>query len=580
MQENILIQGGKIVDGTGAPAYYGDVRLQDGYIAAIAPQLSANPGERVVDAKGCVVTPGFIEPHTHYDGVMWWQPDLNPLPGHGVSTIIMGDCGFTCAPLSDDPNVRLEMIKIFSFFEDIPIQPFLDHVKWDWKSWSEYKASMQRNVRLPTNVAGYVGHLAIRFAAMGMEAWERVATPAEIAHMAEMLEDGMKAGALGLSTNLLDRDPEDREVPTLKADDAEFAALIEVLNRYPGAQMEIALDIFLRHTGLQQMERIARLTEGKNIRVQWGGLPTLEFQKQMGTQAPLLEFHNRMKAEGRDFWTAFAHVAPTITASVQNSLVWSQSGSMAWNEVVEAKTNEAKAALLRDPQWRARARKSLDEDVYRVSPLANPEELFLKGSENGVGPVNITAGEYARQLGVHYSDAIAEWFLNNGLESAIHLKPWAMDDDMVVALFKDEFAVGNINDSGAHGQMFCGVGQNMMMFTDYVKNGKLTLEEAVYAISGKPARHFGLNDRGELKVGKRADVAVFNLDEIEVADWERIYDVPAGEGKTTWRWTRPAAPTRITIVNGTVTFDQGEATGARPGLFVSPMAPELQMAAE
>jgi N-acyl-D-aspartate/D-glutamate deacylase len=120
----------------------------------------------------------------------------------------------------------------------------------------------------------------------------------------------------------------------------------------------------------------------------------------------------------------------------------------------------------------------------------------------------------------------------------------------------------------------------MMMFTDYVKNGKLTLEEAVYAISGKPARHFGLNDRGELKVGKRADVAVFNLDEIEVADWERIYDVPAGEGKTTWRWTRPAAPTRITIVNGTVTFDQGEATGARPGLFVSPMAPELQMAAE
>jgi N-acyl-D-amino-acid deacylase len=580
MQENILIQGGKIVDGTGAPAYLGDVRVKDGYIAAIAPHLTANAGERVVDATGCVVTPGFIEPHTHYDGVMWWQPDLNPLPGHGVSTIIMGDCGFTCAPLSDDPKVRLEMIKIFSFFEDIPIQPFLDHVKWDWKSWSEYKASMQRNVKLPTNVAGYVGHLALRFAAMGLEAWDRVATPAEIAHMAEMLEDGMKAGALGLSTNLLDHDPEDREVPTLKADDAEFAALIEVLNRYPGAQMEIALDIFLRHTGLPQMERIARLTEGKRVRVQWGGLPTLEFQKQMGTQAPLLEFHNRMKAEGRDFWTAFAHVAPTITGSVQNSLVWSQSGSMAWNEVVEAEGNEAKAALLRDPAWRARARKSLDEDVYRISPLANPEELFLKGSENNHGPVNITAGEYAKQIGLHYSDAIAEWFLNNGLESAIHLAPWPMDDDMVVALFKDEFAVGNINDSGAHGQMFCGVGQNMMMFTDYVKNGKLTLEEAVYAISGKPARHFGLNDRGELKLGKRADVAVFNLDEIEVADWERIYDVPAGEGKTTWRWTRPAAPTRITIVNGTVTFEKGEATGARPGLFVSPMAPELQMAAE
>ncbi|WP_157215459.1 N-acyl-D-amino-acid deacylase family protein [Flavisphingomonas formosensis] len=569
-----LIKGGKLVDGTGAPATMADVRVADGLIAEVGPGLAAQPGERVVDASGCVVTPGFIEPHTHYDGIMWWQPDLDPLPGHGISTIVMGDCGFTCAPLSHDPEVRMEMIKIFSFFEDIPIQPFLDNVAWDWNSWSEYKASMERNLKLPVNYSAYVGHLALRFAVMGLEAWERVATPDEIAKMAAMLDDGMKAGALGLSTNLLDLDGQNRPVPTLLSDDAEFAALIDVLDRYPNAQMEIALDIFLRMTGLEQMERIARLTKGKKVRVQWGGLPTLEFQKAMGTQQPLEQFHERMKAEGRDFWTAFAHVSPTLTISVQHSLVWAQSGSMAWNEVVEAQGDEAKAKLLRDPEWRARARKSLDEDVYRQSNMANPDKLIFLASDNGHGPVKVTVGEVARERGVHYSDAMADWFLDNGLESAIHLEGWTQDDEMVVKLYKDDFAVGNINDTGAHGQMFCGVGQNMMLFTEFHKKGLLTLEEAVHAITGRPARHFGLADRGEIRVGKRADVAVFNLDEIEVADWERVYDVPEADGRKTWRWTRSAAPTRLTLVNGVVTFENGEATGARPGTFVAPSQEE------
>jgi N-acyl-D-aspartate/D-glutamate deacylase len=566
----MLIKGGATVDGTGAPAVVADVRIADGRITEIGADLAAGAGERVVDATGCLVTPGFIEPHTHYDGIMWWQPDLDPLPGHGVTTIVMGDCGFTCAPISDDPKSRLEMVKIFSFFEDIPIQPFLDNVKWDWSSWSEYKASVERNLKLPTNVAGYVGHLALRFAVMGLEAWDRAATPAEIARMAELLEDGMRAGALGLSTNLLDHDRENRPVPTLKADDAEFAALIDVLDRHPNAQMEIVLDIFLRMTALEQMERMARLTEGKRVRVQWGGLPTLEFAKAMGVQEPLIRFHERMKAEGRDFWTAFSHVAPTITASVQHSLVWAQSGALAWNEVVEAEGDEAKRRLLADPEWRARARRSLDEDVFPQSPIKNPEHLYLLASDNGHGPVGLTAGEYARQRGLHYSDAMAEWLLDNGLESAIHLEPWAKDRPIVIQLFKDPRAIGNVNDTGAHGQMFCGVGQNMLLFTEFVKNGELTIEEAVHVLSGKPARHFGLLDRGELKVGKRADLAVFNLDEIKVADWQRAYDVPEAGGRKTWRWTRPAAPTRLTIVNGVVTFENGAATGARPGLFLAP----------
>jgi len=578
----ILIKGGTVVDGSAtAKAAAADVRVADGKIVEIGQDLQAQAGERVFDAKGCLVTPGFIEPHTHYDGIMWWQADLDPLPGHGVSTIVMGDCGFTCAPLSDDPKVRLEMMKIFSFFEDIPLKPLQDNVKWDWKTWPEYRASVERNVKLPTNLAGYVGHLALRFAVMGLEAWDRVATPAEIQAMADHLEAGMRAGALGLSTNLLDHDSEDRPVPTMKADDAEFQALIDVLDRYPNAQLEIALDVFLRLTGLQQMERIARLTEGKRVRTYWGGVPTMDWQIAAGHQGPYFEFHERMKAEGRDFWTAFAHVAPTVTASVQHSLTWAQGGWMAWNEIVEAKDDDAKRALLADPAWRARAREQLTNgQVYPSTPWVQPSQLVLRASENGHGPIGVTAEQYAAELGLHYSDALAEWFLNNGLQSTIHLDAWHNDEPSVVRLLKDDYALGNVNDTGAHGQMFCGVGQNMLLFTDYVRRGDLTVEEAVYNLAGKPAKHFGLSDRGELKVGKRADIAVFNLDEIQVGEWERIYDVPEEDGSKTWRWTRSSAPTRLTLVNGVSTFEDGKSTGARPGVFLSPANDTVALAAE
>jgi N-acyl-D-aspartate/D-glutamate deacylase len=234
---DVLIQGGKIIDGTGAPAFIGDVRIRAGVIAEIAPTLESHGGERVFDASGCYVAPGFIESHTHVDGTMWWQSDLDPLPGNGVTTVIMGNCGFALAPLHDDPAVRAEVVKIFSFFEDIPEGPFFEKLPWDWKKWSEYRDSVTSQAQVATNYAAFVGHIALRLAVMGMEAWERAATPEEIRRIASLLEDALAAGALGLSTNLMDHDGQDRPVPSLHADDAELAAILEVLARHPGATL-------------------------------------------------------------------------------------------------------------------------------------------------------------------------------------------------------------------------------------------------------------------------------------------------------------------------------------------------------
>ena len=569
---NVLIRRGTIVDGTGAPAYRGDVRVRGGVISEIAAALEPAAAERVFDATDCYVAPGFIESHTHLDGVMWWQPDLAPLSGNGVTTVIGGNCGFALAPAHDDPAVRDEVIKIFSFFEDFPEGPFRSHLPWDWRTWSEYKESVARHVRTPIHYGAFVGHIALRLAAMGLDAWQRAAKPSEIDKMAELLEDALSAGAMGLSTNLMDHDGQDRPVPSLHADDAEFSALFSVLAKHPGATFQVVVDSLMRMTAKASTERLARLSEGMPIRMQWAGVPTLQWQHDLGLQAPLAELHERFASEGRDIWTGFMHVPITTVASIEHSLLFAQSNDYVWHEVVTAETAEAKLTLLRDPTWRARARHSWDHEANPISPFPKPHGAILDNSENGAGPLDVTLGEYASKLGVHCSDALAEWFVRNGVSSTVTMPPWPKDEEMVVRLLKDPMSVGNISDAGAHGQMFCGIGYNVMLFSYFVREtGALTIEEAVHVQTGKLANHFGLRDRGEIMVGKQADLTVFALDEVEMRPQKKIYDVPDGAGGHTWRWTRDPAPVRLTLVNGVPTFENGEFTDARPGEIIRPV---------
>ena len=568
---DMLIRDGTVVDGTGAAPRRADVRLRDGAIAELGESLPPNADERVLDATGCYVTPGFIESHTHFDGIMWWQPDLDPLPGYGVTTCVMGNCGFALAPLPDDAAARAEVVKIFSFFEDIPEAPFFENLPWDWKSWPEYKESLTSQVSVPTNYGAFVGHIAIRLTVLGMDAWERAATPDEVARMAALLDAALAAGALGMSTNLMDYDGDDRPVPTLHADDAEFRALIEVLARYRGTTLQVIVDLFRNFDAAASLERLDRLSEGLDIRMQWGGIPTQKWQKDMGLQAPLVALHERFAREGRDYWTAYAHVPITTTLSVKHSLLFAQSNEYVWHEVVSTDDEEKKAATLRDPEWRARARHSWDNDALSISPFPNPRGMFLDNSENGVGPVNTTLGEYADELGVHCSDALAEWFLANGFDSTVMMPEWEKDEEMLERLLRDPFSVGNVSDAGAHGQMLCGGGENMLLFTEYVRDrGSLSIEQAVHVQTGKLARHFGLADIGEIAPGKRADITVFDLAEVERRPRRKVHDVPDGRGGHTWRWTRDPAPVRITLVAGVPTFEDGRPTGARPGEMLAP----------
>ncbi len=569
MEIRILIKGGIVVDGSGAPAYAADVRVADGRIVEIGTGLKAGQGERVVDAKGCYVTPGFIETHNHWDGGVWWNPNLEPLPAYGATTSINGNCGFSLAPAPDgDENIG-DVIDIFNYFEDIPEEPMRAIVPWDWKKWSEYKASMQAKVKLPLHFAAFCGHIPLRLCAMGQDAWKRAATPAEIETMCGLLDDALAAGAMGLSSNYLDYDKYERPLPSQQADDAEFEALLGVLARYPGATFQVILDYFMRKVGNEQLERMGRLAHQAGVKMQWAGMPGLEFMKPQLARAE--ELHEQFKAQGLPFYTAFNVVSPTSVINFVRTLVFGQNGNPVWQDMVNQSGWEAKAAKLADRAWLDAARLSWDEQ-FDHSFLHDPSAMLLRESESGFGPIGLTLADYMAQTGItHASDAMARWVLDNGQESTILKRSWPKNEEVMIKLLNDSHSLANVTDAGAHGKLFCGAGYSAFLLTDYVRDRKvLSLEQAVHMLTWRLAEFFGLHDRGLIELGKVADITVFNLDEIEMRPEKKTYDVWDGTGGRTYRYTRDPAPMRLTLVAGVPTFDYGEFTGRYPGEFVGP----------
>ena len=582
MEMRLLIKGGTIVDGTAAPAYPADVRVAGGRITEIGRGLRAGKGERTVDATGCYVTPGFIETHNHWDGGVWWNPNLEPLPAYGATTSINGNCGFSLAPAPQSQEDVQDVIDIFNYFEDIPEEPMRQIVPWDWTKWSEYKASMQRSVKLPLHYSAFCGHIPLRLSVMGQEAWTRAATPDEVAQMCALLDDALAAGAMGLSSNYLDYDKYERPLPSQQADDAEFLGLLAVLAKYPGATFQVILDYFMRKTANDSLERFGRLAKQAGVRMQWAGMPTLEYMSDQLQRAE--ELHEQFKAEGLDVYTSFNVISPTSVINFNRTLVFGQNGNPVWQELVNTPGWEGKAALLADADWRARARQSWDNQ-FAHSYLHEPAANLLRESESGYGPIGVTLADYMAQSGIaHPSDALAEWVLNNGQESTVLKKSWEKSEEVLNKLLVDTHSLANVSDAGAHGKLFCGAGYNVFLLTDYVRDrGVISIEQGVHMLTGRLSDFFGLNDRGVIEVGKVADITVFNLDEIEMRPEKKIFDVWDGTGGRTYRYTRDPAPMRLTLVAGVPTFDHGEFTGRYPGEFIGPEiahAEALAVAAE
>ncbi|MCB0993616.1 MAG: amidohydrolase family protein, partial [Acidimicrobiales bacterium] len=492
--EGLLIAGGTVVDGTGAAARRADVRVASGRIVEIGPGLRPD-GERVIDAGGAYVTPGWIESHTHFDGSMWWDPSCDPMPAYGTTTAVIGNCGLTVAPLRAD--ARSSMIDLFCFIEDLPLGAFTDAVPWDWETWPEYQRAIAS--RPPAlNCAVFVGHQALRTHVMGEEAWERHATTDEIDDMCAVLDEALRHGGIGLSTTFMDTDRTNREVPSRHADDIEFGRLLDVVARHPGATFQFVPRFMQPEFWQDDFDRMAALCGPRGVRANWGALRCEQVRvDEFAERWP----HVRSTIEGGSVMAPlFSHAKAYVNLHFDRSIMWH--GVPAWHELANGPQAD-KARHLADAAWRARARTDWDACTYTLAPVRTPDRLLLDHSERGIdGETGLSLVDYAARGGAHLSDALADWLLTNGIGSSLRTADSPLDEAAVCELIRHPHTVTGGSDAGAHIQMFSGAGNATYLFTRYVRDaGLLSIEEAVHAVTGKHARFFGLADRGVLAPG-------------------------------------------------------------------------------
>jgi len=555
---DLIVRGGTVVDGTGAPARIADVRVRDGRIAEVGPDLAPD-GERVLDAGGAYVAPGFIESHSHLDGSMWWDADCDPLPAYGTTSAVIGNCGLTVAPVA--AAARPGMIDLFCFIEDLPLPAFEAAIPWTWETWPEYHAAASAHPAA-LNLGVFVGHQALRTFVMGDDAWTRAATADERSRMAGVLDDALTIGGLGFSTTFMDTDRDNREVPSRRADDAELDALVGVLARHPGATLQFVPRFMQAEHWQHDLDRLTAAAHHHGVRTTWAALrPTHQWSAETHER---LAVSRAWRDRGADLWPCFSAAPTYVNLHFDRSIMWH--GVPAWHELVNGPEAD-KARRLTDDEWRARARADWDACTYTLVPIQRPAALLLEHSERAVaGETGMTLEQYALARGCHLSDALADWLAANGIGSSMRTAVQPLDDELVVELLRDPHTVAAVSDAGAHLQMFNGAGNATFMLTHWVRDtGRLGVEEVVHSVTGKLAGYFGLPDRGTIAVGRAADLCVFALDELTLAPDVRVDDVPGGS----WRYTRPPGGYRYTVVNGVPTFADGAPTGARPGAFVA-----------
>src|SRR5687768_11131869 len=267
---DLLVRGGTIVDGTGSPPQRGDVRVRDGVIVEVGPNLRPD-GERQLDAAGATVAPGFIDTHTHFDPVLWWDPSADPMTLHGVTTVVQGNCSLSLAPLHASDRAALS--DVFCFIEDLPLVAFEEHIPWNWTTWQQYRDAF--NARgAAVNVVGLVGHSALRWYVMGEAALERAATDDERRALSAALVECLAAGAHGLSTSFSDRDRHGRKVPSRLADDDEFVALTRTLHDASRNVLQFVPEPRNFEAKADDIERVHRVCAGTDVRGTWVQLAT------------------------------------------------------------------------------------------------------------------------------------------------------------------------------------------------------------------------------------------------------------------------------------------------------------------
>ncbi len=553
MTYDLLIKNGSVIDGTGAPARRADVAVKAGKIAAIG-KISEGAAT-VIDAADCVVAPGFIDPHTHYDAQICWDPAITPSSWHGVTSVVMGNCGVGIAPCL--PGAREIAMRDLVSVEGIPFDVLNAGITWDWESFPEF---MDAAARRPSALnLGFLAPLTpFRHFVMGEESMERAANEEETAAIKKLLKEAVNEGAFGFSTTTFNQHMgyKGRPLACRNASNDELKAYANVLKETGKGAIEIALT-----------KKISVLTDEERdlleMLIDESGKPVTFLALFQRDDVPNAWQDALLKLGGLLERGAVPQTSPLpLTREVNMRNPFSFASIPCWGRVFADLSKEAQEVVYRDPAFRDAFRAELKGaqvfggDWRRLSVLEvrNQAMKHLEGR---------TIADIARERGKDGVDTLLDLTLEDDLGIEFTLALFNTSLSGVQELLTDPHTLMALGDGGAHVDMLCDAGYPTFVLGTWVRERQaMSLEHAVSRLTAQPADLFGIKDRGRLKPGYAADITIFDPTTIGSADrLERSYDLPTGAKRMVIR----SRGVEYTIVNGTVIWANGTMTGAASG---------------
>ncbi len=558
---DILIKGGLLVDGSGAPPRRADIGIRAGRIEAIGKL--PGPARETIDATDRIVAPGFVDVHTHYDAQVFWDGTLSPSLYHGVTTIVGGNCGFSIAPLS--PSAGEYLMRMLARVEGMPLASLREGVPWSWTSFGEYLSLLEG--RLAVNAGFMVGHSAIRRVVMGERAVGHAATQAELEEMKALLRRSLAEGGLGFSStrSAAHNDADGQPVPSRHATLEELYALCRTTGEFPGTSLEMlpGTSTFSE----EDREILTNMSLAAQRALNWNLLAPRSDMPEVGINQLAASDY----AAERGAVVLALTVPQEIGGRVNLHSGFAFDALPRWAKYMQLPV-VARMQALADPSVRAELRRGAEEQgpgplkaltrwgQVRVAETFEAKNAAMKGR---------TLGEIAKELGADPFDVLLDLALSEGLQTSFasptegqtDAESWRLRAESWI----DPRTIVGASDAGAHLDMLDTFAFTTQLLGRGVREMKLiSIEEAVHQLTEVPARFYGLRDRGRIAEGFHADVVVFDVERIGKGPTYTRVDLPAGAP----RLYADAVGVDLVLVNGEIIVRDGVETGARPGTIL------------
>jgi len=552
---DLLITDAHIVDGTGAPAFTGDVAVRDGRIVAVGA-LAGQAARQVIDAAGRMLTPGFVDIHTHFDGQVCWDKQVTPSSWHGVTTVVMGNCGVGFAPVR--PGTEDELVQLMESVEDIPGTALHEGLPWGWESFGEYLDAI--DTPYTVDIGAQVPHVALRHYVMGERCYDD-ATAEDMAAMAAITRQALLDGALGFSTSRFygHIDKAGNVVPGTNAAADEMVAIAEAFAGLGHGAMEIISDHLDKTDELAWIEHVARLS----------GRPLTCLVPAAGTVEGIWELAERVRGEGLQIRPQVGARPASVLMTLEGTLNPMRQFP-SYQAIKDLPFDEQRRMLL-DPDFRARVL----ADEAKTSRYADTNTMISSWNRMYVLPTDLSyepdyrdsiAG-IAEARGIHVREALMDVMADQRPILFLFGK-YRGNLEMQIEAIKHEHSVFGLSDGGAHCGVLCDASVPTYMLAymtrDRTKGERLPVEFVVHKMTRDTALVYGLTDRGVIAPGYRADLNLIDYDRLGLEDPEMVYDLPAG-GK---RLIQRAHGYAMTVCAGEITYVDGQHTGAMPGRLI------------